>query len=172
MGVGPRTPEFTPPPESDPISPKYEHFFCEFSCVSLIECIGTPEFFFNFLEDRPGLIGCGCGCSLTDAREPWGGREVAVQRGIVRHIMSGRGVPVRAQLQSHKLYSLYFMQYLAGADLAVLGALPRCVLWQWRRAKLCGEGKGGHRGQSQGSHGSRRMRCVCQASPVHPRRQL
>eukprot|EP00667_Euglena_gracilis_P002268 EG_transcript_2269 len=46
--------------------------------------------------------------------------EVAVQRGIVRHIMSGRGVPVRAQLQSHKLYSLYFMQYLSLFDAAAL----------------------------------------------------
>uniref|UniRef100_A0A7S4CQI9 Zeta toxin domain-containing protein n=1 Tax=Eutreptiella gymnastica TaxID=73025 RepID=A0A7S4CQI9_9EUGL len=46
--------------------------------------------------------------------------EVAVQRGIVRQIISGRGVPITSQLQSHKMYSANFESYLDLFDASTL----------------------------------------------------
>lgn len=37
--------------------------------------------------------------------------QSAVGRGIVRRILTGRGVPITAQLSSHKMFSMHFMKY-------------------------------------------------------------
>lgn len=42
--------------------------------------------------------------------------EHAVSRGIRRAIVTGRGVPVRGQLRSHRLYSQHFPTYANGRD--------------------------------------------------------
>lgn len=46
--------------------------------------------------------------------------EVAVQRGMVRMMTSGRGVPLRAQLASHQLFSANFEAYVPMFDGAYL----------------------------------------------------
>jgi len=46
--------------------------------------------------------------------------EVAVQRGMVRMMSSGRGVPLRAQLSSHQLFSANFEAYVPMFDGAYL----------------------------------------------------
>ncbi|GAB0489033.1 hypothetical protein MMPV_000248 [Pyropia vietnamensis] len=46
--------------------------------------------------------------------------EVAVQRGMVRMMTSGRGVPLRAQLSSHQLFSANFEAYVPMFDGAYL----------------------------------------------------
>eukprot|EP00123_Amoebidium_parasiticum_P016497 comp23458_c0_seq1/m.39168 comp23458_c0_seq1/g.39168 ORF comp23458_c0_seq1/g.39168 comp23458_c0_seq1/m.39168 type:complete len:630 (-) comp23458_c0_seq1:353-2242(-) len=46
--------------------------------------------------------------------------DVAVQRAIVRQVVTGRGVPVKAQLQSHQLFSKHFDEYVALFDKVAL----------------------------------------------------
>jgi len=47
--------------------------------------------------------------------------EHAVSRGIRRAIITGRAVPVRGQLRSHRLYSEHFPTYAAGKDIDKYG---------------------------------------------------
>lgn len=42
--------------------------------------------------------------------------DVAVQRGMVRKIVSGRGVPIPSQIRSHKLFSENFEKYCELVD--------------------------------------------------------
>lgn len=46
--------------------------------------------------------------------------DIAVPRGIIRHFVSGRGVPVREQLKSFKLFSQNFSLYVSLVDSIVL----------------------------------------------------
>jgi hypothetical protein len=46
--------------------------------------------------------------------------EIAVQRGIIRHIVSDRRVPLAEQLQSHRLFATNFPRYLRLFDAALL----------------------------------------------------
>lgn len=45
---------------------------------------------------------------------------LAVQRGITRTLVTGRGVPVRQQLKSHKLFTSHFEEYVQSVDAAYL----------------------------------------------------
>jgi hypothetical protein len=45
---------------------------------------------------------------------------VAVERGLVRKLVSGRGVPVRKQLESHREFSAHFEEYASWVDAATL----------------------------------------------------
>jgi len=46
--------------------------------------------------------------------------EIAVERAFIRHLITGRGVPISAQLNSHKLFSKNFGKYAKLVDVVKL----------------------------------------------------
>lgn len=58
--------------------------------------------------------------------------EIAVARGLRRHLIVGRGVPFKGQLSSHRAFSLNFSKYVDLVDKATLfdtglGSVPRII---------------------------------------------